>query len=209
MTQVAVVVAAGEPPTADLVAGLDQYTVIAVDGGLRAIRALGWTPAVVVGDLDSAHPDDVQWAHDQDAFFETHPKAKDFTDLELALRAVIADGFEQVVVLGAEGGRPDHSLGNLSACAHAADNVKVEMRSTRAHTHFVTDSLTFKGEVGSLVSLLPFGGDVMDVSTTALRWRLTGATLSPFSAVGVSNEMAGPVAKVSIGAGTLLVVQPS
>jgi thiamine pyrophosphokinase len=64
------------------------------------------------------------------------------------------------------------------------------------------------GRPGSLVTLLPLGGPVGGVRTSGLRWALTGDRLDPGSTRGVSNELTGPVATVSVDSGVLLAVQP-
>jgi thiamine pyrophosphokinase len=46
------------------------------------------------------------------------------------------------------------------------------------------------------------------VTTSGLRWPLTGGRLDAHSTRGVSNELTDVAASVSITAGTLLVVQP-
>ena len=53
--------------------------------------------------------------------------------------------------------------------------------------------------------MIPTGGDA-EISTAGLRWPLEGALLSQGTTRGVSNEMTGTTATVSVTAGTALVV---
>src|SRR5690348_10021896 len=69
---------------------------IAADGGLRHLRALGLTPHVLVGDLDSVTAQQAAEAASAGALVEKHPVRKDETDLELALRRAVADGAQDV-----------------------------------------------------------------------------------------------------------------
>src|SRR4051794_1456651 len=59
--------------------------VIAADSGLAHARALGVHVDLVIGDLDSVDPTDLDAAVADGAVVERHPAAKDATDLELAL----------------------------------------------------------------------------------------------------------------------------
>jgi thiamine pyrophosphokinase len=65
----------------------DVGLVIAADGGLRHAARLGLAPDLLVGDLDSVAPTDL------DAYpglpVERHPTDKDALDLELALDAAL------------------------------------------------------------------------------------------------------------------------
>jgi thiamine pyrophosphokinase len=62
------------------------------------------------------------------------------------------------------------------------------------------------GKSGDLVSLIPWQGPVADVRTKNLKWPLRNEMLYPDKTRGISNEMLGDTASVSIGSGSLLVV---
>src|SRR5512145_700860 len=86
--------------------------ILAADGGMRHAAALGVRPAAIIGDLDSAAPD---WKARAEAGTDIvlYPKDKDETDLELALAYAIEQGHQEIVIVGALGGRLDQTLGNL------------------------------------------------------------------------------------------------
>ena len=73
---------------------------------------MGLRPDVIVGDLDSADPEQVAETEATGTLVVRHPEDKDATDWELALRHVAAAGYERVIVLGGAGGRLDHLLAN-------------------------------------------------------------------------------------------------
>ena len=87
------------------------YLIIAADSGLALADGLGLAVDVVVGDLDSALPADLDSARKAGAVIEPHPADKDATDLDLAMTAAIERGAERVVVVGGGAGRLDHLLG--------------------------------------------------------------------------------------------------
>ena len=65
-----------------------------------------------------------------------------------------------------------------------------------------------RGRPGELLTLLAVGGPADSVRTEGLRYPLRGERLLPGSGRGISNELLGTDAAVSVGSGSLLVVQP-
>ena len=95
---------------------------IAVDGGLAPVKALGLVPDMIVGDLDTAEPSLVEaFKEFPYIIWDIHAPEKDETDTELALRKAMASGCTHITILGATGGRFDHMLANvflLYGCHH-------------------------------------------------------------------------------------------
>jgi len=60
---------------------------------------------------------------------------------------------------------------------------------------------------GSVVTLLPVGGNAQGVATRGLRYPLDGETLRVGRSRGLSNEVVEAPASVWLGAGTLLVIE--
>jgi len=182
--------------------------IIAADGGLRHLLALGRHPDVLIGDLDSLPPG----VEAELAGWETevirYPAAKDATDLELALllaRERFPD--RELLVLGGFGGRLDQTLANILLLAHP-DLIGHPARfvEARESAWLVTDETRIDGRPGDTVSLIPLGGPARVVETTGLRWPLRDETLAFGPARGISNELVGEVAVVRLGGGMLLCV---
>ena len=89
-------------------------TLLAADGGTHHALALGLVPSVVIGDLDSLTVDDRQRTMEKGVHLLQYPADKNQTDLELALDYAIQQGFREILIIGALGGRLDQTLGNLS-----------------------------------------------------------------------------------------------
>src|SRR6185436_2346365 len=113
----ALIVTGGGSVRAPLPPGLDGALVVAADGGVAEARRLGLAVDVVVGDLDSAAPDDLAAVEADGGRIERHPVDKDATDLELAIDHAVHAGADRVVVAGGDGGRFDHVLGNALVLA--------------------------------------------------------------------------------------------
>jgi thiamine pyrophosphokinase len=65
---------------------------------------------------------------------------------------------------------------------------------------------TLAGQPGDVVSLIPWGGDVMGIITEGLMYPLWDEPLLAGPARGISNMMIGQVARVTLRSGALLVI---
>jgi thiamine pyrophosphokinase len=204
---VVLVVAGGDPVDPALAERIGPVSlVIAADSGLYVADALGFSVDVVVGDFDSADPA----ALERDGLeIDRHPRAKDQTDIVLALDRARDAGAEHVVVVSGGGGRLDHALANLLVLAaprYAAMGVRALIGG--AEVVVVRDRHTMTGQPGSVVSLFAVDGPARGVVTDGLRYPLRDETLEPLSSRGVSNELAAHRATVALEAGVLLVIRP-
>jgi thiamine pyrophosphokinase len=207
-----VVVAGGRLVASALVAHVPpEAPVVAADRGVDLARALGWSVDVAVGDFDSitaaAHE-----ALDADVpdVRRFHPD-KDASDLELALEVAseLAQGAaRRVLVLGLEGGRPDHALANLLvASAPRFAGLDVELVLDEGRAWVGRHELWGRLPAGQVVSLVPVHGEAT-VSISGVRWPLDRSTLPAGTTRGVSNEACGGAISVTVHAGTVLCITP-
>ena len=189
--------------------------VICADGGTRHAQTLGIRPDIIIGDLDSAENALVQEFNRDGVDIEIYPRDKNETDLELAIHHAIELKPKEIVIVAALGGRLDQTLANITLLtdirlaaprseSEPAFDVRLDdgveeilLCRNRAEVH---------GRNGDLVSLIPWQGAVAGIQTTGLKWTLQRETLYPDKTRGISNEMTGNTAAVSIESGQLLVV---
>jgi thiamine pyrophosphokinase len=205
MSRTAIVVCAGGPARAALPEIPEDALVIAADGGTLEAERLGLRVDLLVGDLDSAPADAIARA----PRVERHPVDKDASDLELAMDAAVAAEARRIVVVGGDGGRLDHLLGNaflLGSDRWAA--VEIDAVLGDARITVVRDERSVEGEVGELVSLYAVGGPARGVTTVGLRWALNEGELLSGSSLGLSNEFVAPRAAVRVGEGVVLAIRP-
>lgn len=192
--------------------------VIAADLGAQHARAWGWPVHLLVGDLDSLPPEAAAEAEADGTPTLKARTDKDETDLELALAEALAAEPQEIILCAALGGRTDHLLANVLLLARPdlsdrgvllADGPEVVrlLRGPGAACEPVRLALT--GAPGDLVTLLPFGGDAVGVSTRGLRYPLRDETLIAGRTRGVSNVLTQSQAEVVLGHGMLLVIQVS
>jgi thiamine pyrophosphokinase len=183
--------------------------VVAADSGLAEANRLGVRVDLLVGDMDSVAPGDLDAYERAGGEVQRHPEDKDATDLDLAVTAAVVAGAGRLTVVGGDGGRLDHLLGNallLAAPRYAAVEIDGVFGSTRIHVVRRRRDLT--GSPGELVSLFALGGPARGVVTHGLRWPLEHATLEPGSTLGISNRFLADRAAVSVAEGVVLVVRP-
>lgn len=190
-----------------LAAGFD-VVVIAADQGWHLARTLDLVVDHLVGDFDSLAGDDRVAAETAGAVIHPSSRAKDHTDLDLALMLAHELGAAEVLVCDGGGDRADHALANVVTTAGWGGRMTAMLTSSHATYTVITSARALVGEVGSYVTLLGLFGPVRDIVTTGLLYPLSGELLSPGSSRGVSNELVAPEARVSIASGTLLAVQP-
>ncbi len=179
--------------------------VIAVDGGFASLEALGRVPDLALGDFDSLSyvPEGVP--------VRRFPPEKDASDMELALEEVVARGAAAAVVYGALGGRLDHTLANLSLLASFAerglDVVAVGERERIALLVGPGELLIEAADEG-IVSVFSLTDASTGVVEEGLKYGLDGATLTNRTSWGLSNELVGTAARISVESGTLAVFLP-
>ncbi len=186
----------GGLPQADLV--------IAADSGLALAEGLGLTVDVVVGDLDSVLPKDLDAARQAGAVVEAHPTDKDATDLDLAMTAAVERSARRIIVAGGGSGRLDHLLGiaTLLASDRWAD-VNIEWHTPGTVIYPTRDSRELGTSPGDLVSLVPVGGDAA-VTLQGTRWELQAETLTFGSTRGISNEATTELVRLQVHSGVVL-----
>lgn len=182
--------------------------IIAADGGARNAAIFGVRPQLVVGDMDSIAPEELEQLAGLGAEILRSPVEKDETDLELALNVAAERGARWVRVIGAIGDRLDQTLSNVALLAlPALSEVDARMVAGKQEAWLIgAGTHTIDGAAGDTVSLLPMTGAVRGVRTESLYYPLRDEDLLFGLARGVSNVMQGERAQVSVREGILLVV---
>lgn len=183
--------------------------VVAADVGLAAAARLGVAVDLLVGDLDSLSPADVEAFEGGGGEVRRYPEDKDATDLDLAITEALVAGAGRIVVVGGDGGRLDHLLANavvLASPRYAA--VEVDAILGASLLHVVRGRRELTGVPGELISLLALGGPARGVRSAGLRWALDGASLEPGSSLGISNRFDAERAVIEVADGVVLAIRP-
>jgi thiamine pyrophosphokinase len=208
----AVLVASGEPQPADARWLANADLVVAVDGGAAWLASIGRRPDALVGDLDSVDPALVGNLEAAGVPIERHPTDKDASDTALALDYVRRHGASQAVVIGAfRGPRLDHEIANVLMLGADRGAARIDLRlvagAAQVRCLRAGERMAIDARPGSLVSLLPVGGDADGVATSGLRYPLVDEALPLGSTRGLSNEVIAGDASVQLRLGMLLVIE--
>ena len=199
----AVLLAAGDFPAhaAPRAALAGAAHVVCCDSAAERLLDYGREPDAVVGDMDSLPPDvrvrlggRVHQVDEQDD-----------NDLAKAFRFALSQGWRDIVVLGATGGREDHTLGNIAWLADfAARADAVEMVTDYGvFRAYLPPTARFRTVPGAQVSI--FGFDPNDpVTGTGLKFPVEGLRLARWWTAALNEAVADEVT-LSFAAGPLIV----
>lgn len=175
---------------------------IAADGGEKLLAGVGLKPDVVIGDMDSAAAEAKDTSPDGQRI--VWPANKDKSDAELAVEYALEQGYDQVILLCAVGGRLDHTLGNVALAGKYPGRVALLDGDSTLVAVDRSEECVLHGQTGTLVSLIPFGYRAAKVWTSGLKYTLQHEELRP-GTHGLSNELSESEACVRVLEGVLLV----
>jgi len=190
--------------------GPDDY-LVAVDGGLNHLNSLGFSPALLIGDLDSVSPADLGRIQQNPLTQVTrYPVHKDETDLELALLTVVKEGYTRILVMAGLGGRLDMTLANIFLLAlPELAGLDVRLEDGYEEVFLIQPGEAereIKGQPGDRVSLLAWGGPATGIRTAGLYYPLRDETLYPERTRGISNQMVEARSLVTLETGQLICI---
>ncbi|KPU43970.1 thiamine pyrophosphokinase [Oxobacter pfennigii] len=181
---------------------------VCADGGAQYVLNCGMFPDAVIGDLDSIDENILKKLVNNNVEIIKYPKEKDFTDTELAIDYCINKDADEIMLLGSIGDRMDHTLANILLLVKlVGQNIKACIINEKNRIYITDSSLSLKGNVGDILSLIPVSGDVQGVRTNGLQYELSGATLSFGSSIGISNVFMDEEISVTIDSGYLLIIK--
>jgi thiamine pyrophosphokinase len=181
---------------------------ICADGGARHLLDTGMVPSLIVGDMDSLDQVSQDRYESMGARIIRHPRKKNETDTEIALKEAFAMTPSEVWIWGALGHRIDHILANISLLIQGnRRGIEVKLIDTWCEVFLVIRRRVLEGEAGQTVSLLPFGGAASGITLRGFEYPLTKALMEVGSPYGVSNRLTERQGIIEVDAGILLAVR--
>ncbi len=184
---------------------------IAVDNGLKYVDLLNLLPDVIVGDFDTASSELVAKYQEKERTKKIQlVPIKDETDTESAVDYCIDLGYDEVVFLGAMGGRFDHTMANLHMLyrllQHQIQGVLVdEQNIIRLLNHSITIE---KSKLSAnYISFLPFMEQVEGLSLKGFLYPLDKYTLKPGRSIGISNVAVEEICEITFEKGILIMIE--
>jgi len=182
--------------------------IIAADGGATHLKGMNLFPDFIIGDMDSIHPETLEFFKNNHTPFIHHPSRKDSTDTDLCVDFALQKGATNITLIGVTGHRLDHTLANIFLLKKLADKgIKSRILDANNEIYLVTDHLRLKGNKGDLLSAIPLSDKITGLTLKGLEYPLENASIPMGSSLGLSNYFSQPDVTITIATGMLLVTK--
>lgn len=191
--------------------------VVAVDGGYDYALQLGITPDLLMGDFDSTEQNDPK---NNRIPILSFPPEKDYTDMMLAAKKAVEDGFKTILIYGGTGGRIDHTFANIQLLswiaekgrrAYLIDNHYTMTAIKDGRLNFLSsgDADKYSGFVTAegygYISIFSLSDVSEGVTIKGLKYNADNITLNRLHALGTSNEFTDSDCSIEVKKGCLLI----
>lgn len=189
--------------------------IIAVDSGLVTADKLDIPVDYILGDFDSVPKEVINkyrsLQKQTDSFIiEKYNPIKDYTDTQIAIEKALELRPDEIVILGANGTRLDHTISNIqNLLIPLENNIKCSLVDDHNKLYLINKpELVYKDEVfGDYISLLPLTHIVEKVTLKGFKYSLDKYDIHLGNSIGVSNEIVEDEASIRFDAGILIVIE--
>ena len=175
------IVANGEVPSSGLSMRLlrKMRRIICCDGALQKLLSINIIPDIVVGDGDSM---DAELLHGNKIPYH-QDRSEEYNDLQKALKYCMANGYDNILLMGCAGLREDHFIANLSIMVMYSEKLHLAMLTEHGVFNVIRSKGTFYASPGMQVSVfarnphtkLTFQGLKYPVNNLSFSWLWEGS----------------------------------
>jgi len=174
-------------------------TFFCIDGGADKLVEMGYSPDLILGDLDSINKKnkyncDIIYLEDQ---------AKN--DLEKSISWCVDHGIKELELFGFSYGRDDHHLANILIMKDFSKKIKIKMYTDNSLLLFVNTYSTFSSKPNQKVSIFSYNQETK-ITTTGLKYALKNSSLTSPSH-GISNLATGKNFSIKSTDWVLVIIQ--
>ena len=209
MNQIGIIIAGGDlsPAFAEKIiketGSRGSLCIAAADAGLEILDRIGLVPDILLGDFDTVKQEILGGYTDRkDVEVIRHNPVKDASDMELTADVLYDRGIREALVLGALGGRADHTLANIRLTywmrRRGAEFILLDPRN-RIRC-LVTESEALRENVftlrrdaqwGRYIGLFALGGTIRHLTLEGFKYPLKDFTLDErgLPSLTISNEI--------------------
>ena len=147
------IVANGEVPSSELSIRLlrKMKRIICCDGAFQKLLSINIIPDVIVGDGDSMDREELS-RHNIPYHAD---RSEEYNDLQKALKYCMANGYDDVLLLGCGGLREDHFIANLSILVMYSEKMRLAMLTEHGMFNVMRGTSIFRSVPGMQVSVFP------------------------------------------------------
>ncbi len=175
------IVANGEVPSSELSIRLlrKMKRIICCDGAFQKLLSINIIPDVIVGDGDSMDREELS-RHNIPYHAD---RSEEYNDLQKALKYCIANGYNDVLLMGCGGLREDHFIANLSILVMCSETMNLTMLTEHGVFNVMRGTSMFRSVLGLQVSVFPsnlhtklsFSGLKYPVNNRSFNWLWEGS----------------------------------
>lgn len=194
----------------DLFSFAGDCIVISADGGAENALKMNLVPDIVIGDMDSikaADKEKIRVRSNKTRYISTSAY-KDKSDTQLAVEYALGLGIKKIIILGALGGRIDHSIANIFLLASPfLRNIDIRILTDTSEIVIMRKSGAITGNIGTTVTLISLSPYTYFIKTKGLKYVLENEKLIFSPVRGISNVFTEKKAYIKIKKGIVLVVK--
>ena len=174
-------------------------TFFCVDGGADKLITMGYTPDVILGDLDSIDKE-------KKIYNSTIVYLKDQSknDLEKSISWCVNQGIDELELFGFSYGRDDHHLANLFIMKDFSDKVRMKMYTDKSLIFCINEHSTFLSKANQTVSIFTFTKKTT-ITTSGLKYALKNSSLA-YPSQGISNLAIGSSFSITPSDWTFIII---
>lgn len=174
--------------------------IVCADGGYNTVIDNGIKTNWLIGDFDS-----VTKIVEEKVKKIVLPEEKDYTDTMYCVKFAIREGYSDILLLGATGGRPDHAYANYAMLKYVNGvGGKAVLEDEGASVMYTESEITFSCN-GANVSVLPYGCDRAVVDLEGFKYSGKEIDVTSTNTVGVSNIANADKSTVKVREGGVLI----
>jgi thiamine pyrophosphokinase len=205
----AIIVANGKRPSKKVFNQLlkqEGYsTIVAADGGANSLHEMGITPNFIIGDFDSLSSSTLKKIKPGVTELIKISRQSD-TDVEKSIKYLIKKKFTHIMLLGVDGNRFDHLLGNLSLGLKYLDKIIINIIVGDSALSFLGSSENISTKKGEIVSVFGFS-ERGNLTSDGLKYSLEVLNLTFGNQDSISNIATKSEIKLKIDSGKFILVR--
>lgn len=181
----------------------EGYDVIGVDHGAFICAKENVYMKAAIGDFDSVNYEQLDKIEEMADVVEKLPTHKNETDTEQAILYAMEQGYEDIIICGALGGRMDHELANLYLMMYRDYPITIvnennRMRVLKVGKYRIQKEYTY-------LSILPIESSC--ISECGVAYPLEKRTITCENIYTISNEIIDEFATITIHEGKIILIE--
>lgn len=183
--------------------------IICSDGGANHAYNMNILPDYIIGDLDSTSKDIIDYYKSKNVEFKKFPIKKNETDTELSIKLSEKLMAKQIDLIGALGGRIDHTIANINLLYYIRKRgIKPRIITDKEEVYIVIDEeVSIDGKEGDIVSILPIRNDAKGITLKNLEYPLENQDIEFSTPLGISNVMTDSSCNIKVNEGSIIIIK--